>query len=55
VTAQPTPDRTRLVIIGPKSSAGQLEFHWNPKAIENWNRRMSETMKNAPPLKKPGG
>jgi hypothetical protein len=55
VTVQPMPDRTKLVIVGPKSFAGQLEFHWNPKATENWNRRMSEAMKKAQPLKKPGG
>jgi hypothetical protein len=56
VTVQPSPDHTRLVIVGPKSYAGQLEFHWDPKAIENWNRRISEAMKTTQQsLKKPGG
>ncbi len=56
VTLQPMPDRNRLVILAPKSEAGQLEFHWNPKAIENWNKRLSETMQKAQHSPtKPGG
>ena len=56
MTVQPSPDRSRLVIVSPKSYAGQLEFHWNPKAIETWNRRLSETLKKTEQgSKKPGG
>lgn len=54
---KPTPDRTRLVIVAPKYEAGTMELHWDPKALEKRNAKISAAMKRAPDLlrKKSGG